>query len=414
MAVVRFEKVVSALPGTLTPNTLYMVRVGDGFDVYVSDSTGAVAHALNSGGGGGAAETLGTITGQTLDLSSGNVFDYTPTENTTFVFSNPPASGSPFTFKLILNGAETADGYDLVNAAYDSVSFSVAGQDTGINGLRLKPDGTKMYVIGNSNSNIYQYTLTTPWIISSAAYDSVVLSTDGAESGLFFKPDGTRVYVTSFNPDGVYQYDLSDPWNLATASGGVLKGLSDDPTEIFFAPDGTKFFVLLDGSNSIKQYGMTTPWDVTTSSYDSLFLGVGSQDSAPNGLSLKPDGTKLYMTGGSSDSVYQYSLPNPWSLNGAVYDSVAFSVASQAGYPSGVEFNDDGTKMYIADLIGDVVYQYSAVASAPATFDYPASVKFSGGTPPASPGAGEIDTLEFMTVDGGTSYLARLTGDNYA
>lgn len=53
MAVVRFEKVVSALPETLTPNTLYMVRVGDGFDLYVSDITGAVPHALNSGGGGG-------------------------------------------------------------------------------------------------------------------------------------------------------------------------------------------------------------------------------------------------------------------------------------------------------------------------------------------------------------------------
>ena len=46
----RAEKVVANLPATIEPNTLYVVRVGSGFDLYVSDSTGATAHALNSKG----------------------------------------------------------------------------------------------------------------------------------------------------------------------------------------------------------------------------------------------------------------------------------------------------------------------------------------------------------------------------
>lgn len=41
-------KVVGALPATLTPNTLYCVRTGVGFDVYLSDSTGSVAHKANA------------------------------------------------------------------------------------------------------------------------------------------------------------------------------------------------------------------------------------------------------------------------------------------------------------------------------------------------------------------------------
>jgi hypothetical protein len=44
----RAEKVVSALPTTLAPDTIYCVRVGVGFDLYVSDSTGAVAHKVNA------------------------------------------------------------------------------------------------------------------------------------------------------------------------------------------------------------------------------------------------------------------------------------------------------------------------------------------------------------------------------
>lgn len=47
----RANKVVSALPGTLDPDTLYLVRTGAGFDFYCSDATGGVAHKLNSSAG---------------------------------------------------------------------------------------------------------------------------------------------------------------------------------------------------------------------------------------------------------------------------------------------------------------------------------------------------------------------------
>lgn len=47
MAAISFVKKVSALPTQLVANTMYAVRVGNGYDLYVSDSTGAYAHRLN-------------------------------------------------------------------------------------------------------------------------------------------------------------------------------------------------------------------------------------------------------------------------------------------------------------------------------------------------------------------------------
>lgn len=41
------QKVVSSLPSVLTPHTIYLVRVGHGFDLYVTDSTGQIAHKIN-------------------------------------------------------------------------------------------------------------------------------------------------------------------------------------------------------------------------------------------------------------------------------------------------------------------------------------------------------------------------------
>lgn len=48
MSEFKAHKVVSSLPSTLEPDTIYLVRVGVGFDLYCSDATGSIAHSLNS------------------------------------------------------------------------------------------------------------------------------------------------------------------------------------------------------------------------------------------------------------------------------------------------------------------------------------------------------------------------------
>ena len=49
MATFRAHKVVAALPSQLAANAVYLVRVGGGFDLYATDSTGSIAHKLNTG-----------------------------------------------------------------------------------------------------------------------------------------------------------------------------------------------------------------------------------------------------------------------------------------------------------------------------------------------------------------------------
>lgn len=47
MAALSIHKVIGALPATLLPDALYFVRVGQGFDIYVTDVTGSIAHKAN-------------------------------------------------------------------------------------------------------------------------------------------------------------------------------------------------------------------------------------------------------------------------------------------------------------------------------------------------------------------------------
>jgi hypothetical protein len=48
------------------------------------------------------AQKVGTITGSDVDASTGNYFAYTPTADTTFTFSNAPASGTATGFATLL------------------------------------------------------------------------------------------------------------------------------------------------------------------------------------------------------------------------------------------------------------------------------------------------------------------------
>jgi hypothetical protein len=44
---IKFYKTVVSLPDTLEANTMYAVRVGEGFDFYISDLTGSIAYKTN-------------------------------------------------------------------------------------------------------------------------------------------------------------------------------------------------------------------------------------------------------------------------------------------------------------------------------------------------------------------------------
>ena len=52
-------------------------------------------------------ETVGDISTGTLDLSSGNVFSDAPSANVTYVFSNPPATGTAYGFTLKVTPSAT-------------------------------------------------------------------------------------------------------------------------------------------------------------------------------------------------------------------------------------------------------------------------------------------------------------------
>ena len=364
------------------------------------------------GNGSDAVHQYSTVqTTATLDLSTGSVFELTPTSDIQVTLSNPAASGTVSGATLLLDGV-ALDAYNLSTATYDTVSFSVASQDTSPNEVFFKVDGTKMYILGGTNDTVYEYNLSTAWDVSTSSYlqSFSVASQEAIPTGMFFKPDGTKMYIIGQQGDDVNEYNLSTAWSVSTASfvqSFSISSQDTDPYAVTFKPDGTKMYVVGGVGDDINEYDLSTAWDVSTASYVQAF-SVATQDTTPISVDFGTDGTEMFVLGRANDTVYQYYLSTAWDVSTASYVK-SFSVTSQEGSPNGLFFKSDGMAFYIVGALSDTVYQYSVGSTA--TITYPTSIQWAGGTAPTSPAIGDTDVLTFSTRDGGTTYNAALAID---
>jgi hypothetical protein len=274
-----------------------------------------------------------------------------------------------------------------------------------------------MFIAGGSAPDtVFQYSLSSAWDVSTSSYDSVSLDVSGQTgtglSDLTFNNDGTKMYVCSTTPDVVYQYSLTTPFDLSTASyDSVSASVSEAaaPQGLCFSSDGLKLLVLDTGSNRVEPYSLTTAFDISDISYDGDWLQVGVQDNNVQGIAINEDGTKVFVAGRENTSVYEYTLTTPNDVTSGSYSGNSFNFSSEESLVGGLFFGRKATKMYISGNTNDSVFQYTVGTDA--TITYPTSLQWSGGTAPTSPSIGEPDVLTFNTTDGGTTYNAALAID---
>jgi hypothetical protein len=239
-------------------------------------------------------------------------------------------------------------------------SFSVNAQDTSPRGLFFKPDGLKMYVVGDAGVDVNEYNLSTAWDVRTASFLQNFSTPQGTSPrGIFFRADGLKMYVVFDGGEIVAEYNLSSAWNISTAS--FLQSFSvlaqnSQPRGIFFKPDGLKMYVSGGTTDEVNEYNLSSAWNISTASF--LQVYAISEDSDVFGLFFRSDGLAMYVTGATNSSVYQYSLGTAWNVTTASFVR-SFSVVGQETDPQSVFFKPDGSVMYIdGPTTSDAVFQY--------------------------------------------------------
>ncbi len=156
-----------------------------------------------------------------------------------------------------VNEYNLSTAWNISTASYLQV-FSVSAQELTPRGIFFKPDGLKMYITGDTGDDVNEYDLSTAWDVSSASYlqNFSVAAQENSPTGIFFKPDGTKMYILGNGGDDVNEYSIgtegyttSTTWTSSTtnnefaaiAQAMTVAANQMDKTQIDAVTDGSHF-----------------------------------------------------------------------------------------------------------------------------------------------------------------------------
>lgn len=234
-------------------------------------------------------------------------------------------------------------------AAYtDPSTLDVSGQVATADGLAIGDSGSKMYVA--DANDVYMYTLATPYFFEDASYASATYaSTEAADiEGVKLSSDGTKMWLLDGTDLKIYQYTLATPWVI---SSGVtydsvyldVSGECTDPDYFAVSEDGTKVYVGDITANEVYQYTLSSANDMSTGSYDSKSLSVPADT---HGIAVSDDGTAMLTM--EDKDVTGYTLSTAYDISTAVDDAADFDASSVvSGTAKGLVAADTGDYVYV-------------------------------------------------------------------
>ena len=240
-------------------------------------------------------------------------------------------------------------------------------------GLRFNNDGTKLIISDNNpidstiSSSINIYNLSTAYDTSTIlnVNESVAFNVFGYDGGfqdLYFSPDGYKMFTLTIEPpyDNITEYILTGSFDPGSYSNYKRLILDDthNPFGMDFSPDGHKMF-LLGSDSTIYQYNLKRSFDLSiVENVESTSLPLGGS-TALLGLKFSPDGYKLFTVSNSSNQIDYYILKEPFNIFSIEYIN-SFSLPTTLKTPMAIEFNPEGTKLYIIDSQGnDAIHEWN-------------------------------------------------------
>lgn len=248
---------------------------------------------------------------------------------------------------------------------YTNTSFSVASQEINPTGIFFKPDGTRMFIVGHTGDDITQYDLSTAWDVTTSTFvanSAAGLLRDVLPHDLFFTANGTTVYVAGQSDNNINQFSLSQAWNVETiayVANGNVGTREATPTGVHFSSNGSIMYITGSGSDSLQSWNLSTAWDVTTASYVANTKPVTDNLTS---VRFNNDGTKAFLTASANHKIYHFNLGTAWDISTVnTTSSTSFYVKQYEWFPSGLFVKEDTGTIFLLGTNSDKVNVYQAL-----------------------------------------------------
>jgi len=185
------------------------------------------------------------------------------------------------------------------------------------------------------------------------------LSTNTSNTaGIIFNNTGSKLFVSDNSDVNIYSYSLSTAFDVTTATFDQSFDISpqaSNPINISQNDDGSKMYITDFSNQDIYSYTLTTPYDISTASFNQSF-DVSGQDGTPVGIAWSGTGDKLFVCGQDNNTVFEYKLSSDFDLSTASFTSNTLDVSTEVDFTTDIAWKNDGVEFYTIDLSN--IFQY--------------------------------------------------------
>ncbi|MEM9336645.1 MAG: beta-propeller fold lactonase family protein [Patescibacteria group bacterium] len=326
---------------------------------------------------------VGTEFGEVHEYDLSIVFDITTTSYVRSVSTTPETDPRTVTFnndgsKLYVSGAGTdtlreydlTTPYSLVSVVFNqSTTTDIVNGD--VRGHQFNNDGTKMFLLGDGDSDLYEYDLSTPYDISTAAFSRSNDASDvNTAVGMDFNASGTAVYIVDNGSEDFYEYSL-------TATEVQLQDIENSTELVYLDPAvgaGRLAIGTTTATSTLTVDGDVSIFDRLYAYSESLFaqlttfsdaLTIASSDPSATSSSLYNANDDLFWSGRSVDLAFEEVAVRASAMPGSgFYDvttaalTATSSIGDEDGLATGITFNNDGTKLFMVGVFTNSVHEY--------------------------------------------------------
>ena len=180
------------------------------------------------------------------------------------------------------------------------------------------------------------------------------------------------LFLTLFNSHSFAEFTFVQTKDVSSDTPGI-RGIN-------FKPDGTRMYITNresapnDKKAYLIEYSLTTPFDISTATISftggtpkgtaltCAAEGVG-QMNYPHSIEFNPDGTRMFVTtnegiGSLSFGVWQFKLTTPWDSTTLVCEKIYEVAIGDENQLRTLAFKPDGTRMFIGGIKNDKLRQY--------------------------------------------------------
>jgi len=276
----------------------------------------------------------------------------------------------------------------------------------GSDALAISPDGRNVYVASSKSHAIAIFTRDADsgelkqgpgaaGCIAARGADGCARAVGLAVlNSVVVSPDGKNVYATSVGSNAVLSFRRNASTGMLRQLGGGAGCIADDPLpgcstgralsgpdSITISPDGETVYVAAFTGSAIAVFSrnpttgvLTQPSDTSGCIVEMPTAGCVSGDGLdnPEGVTVSPDGTDVYVAAPGSDAVDTFARdPSTGALTQATDGTGCIADASAAGCTTGTELagadalavSPSGADVYVTSLVSNTVTAFTRTAA---------------------------------------------------